>query len=252
MPRFPLFLSSQLHCCVALAVVGASAPAHAGPDAFVFQPYADTGAVVVQYAYGFEKYRDGSDEQAHSLALAWSPTSRWFTAAYAGWYQEPGEAMTFDAVSWVNHLSLIEPASSPVSVGLYLEIERPRDRSEGYEITWGPTFQLDTSHAQANLNLWLQKNVRAETAGPATMSYQWQVKSLLQPRVEWGLQGFGSVGPWQHWSGASEQEHSVGPAVFAKWPTQGNGVLRFDAALLAGLTSASSRVTFRLRTQYQF
>ena len=49
-----------------------------------------------------------------------------------------------------------------------LEIERPKDRSEGYEVRWGPLLQSDlTPTVQVNLNLLFEKHVRATAAGPA-------------------------------------------------------------------------------------
>jgi hypothetical protein len=244
-------LRSVIRCAVAVTASAAGLCAHASPSDFVFDPYADEGTRVVQYAYGAERERDGTSEQAQTLALAWSPTARWFTAAYAGWYREPGESLSFYSLSWVNHLTLT-PASSPFSVGAYLEVERPQDRSEGDGLTWGPTFQFDLDHAQLNLNLWLEKDVHAQDADPTSLNYQWQVKSLWRPHLEWGAQGFGTMGPWRHWAPSSEQEHTLGPALFAKCPLQGGEVLRLDAAVLIGLTSGSPRGTFRVRTQYQF
>ena len=83
---------------------------------------------------------------------------------------------------------------------------------------WGPTFQFDTAHIQTNLNVWLEKHIRDTTGGPAVLNYQLQLKSLFRPHLEIGMQGFGSVGEWNHWAAANQQEHSVGPAVFASWP----------------------------------
>lgn len=244
---------AALQFAAILLLVAAACPVHASPADPVFVSYDDEGDRFVQYAFGHEKKRDGSSEQAHSLALGWNPTARWFTSLYAGWYREPGESTSLYAYSWVNHLNLVKQSgSSPAELGLYLEIERPRERSEGYEITWGPTLQIDTTSAQINANLWLRKSVRTEDAAPAALLYQWQAKRLWMPRVELGVQGLGSVGPWRHWSSSNEQEHVVGPALFVKLPVSGSHALIVDAAVLAGLTSGSPRATFRVRSQYEF
>jgi len=235
---------------VALACVATSA--RADPSDFVFQPYAEPGTRVVQYTGGVERNRDGSSDQAHALALATSPTSRWFTAGYISWIRGPGGDFNYDAISWINHLEIIPAESSPAVVGIYVEVERPRDRSEGYGMTWGPTIQFDTSHIQVNLNTWLTRYVRDVAGGPTVLNYQWQAKSLFRPHLELGVQGFGGMGTWNHWNSANEQEHSLGPAVFASWPMQDGRVVRVDSAALAGLTSVSPRFTWRLRLQYAF
>ena len=234
----------------ALACVATSS--RADPSDFVFQPYAEAGTRVVQYTGGVDKNRDVSSDQSHSLALATSPSSRWFTAGYIGWSRQPGGAFGYSEISWINHLQVITGESSPAAVGMYLEVERPRDRSAGYGITWGPTFQFDTAHAQVIMNTWIEKFVRDTPAGPAVLNYQWQVKSLFRPHLEFGMQGFGSMGAWNHWDSANAQEHSLGPAVFVSWPMQDRHAVRFDSAVLAGLTSASPRLTLRLRMQYEF
>ena len=69
---------------------------------------------------------------------------------------EPGASTGFDAWEWENKFQFTETGKYPVDIGLLLEIERPKDRSEGYEYRWGPLLQADiTQSLQANLNLLL-------------------------------------------------------------------------------------------------
>ena len=231
---------------VSLLAVLFAGNAHADPDDFVFEPYAEPGTVVVQYAGGLERGRDGSNEGAHSLAIAWGVSDRWFTAFYAGWYKEAGHSTGFDATSWVNHVALTPPGGA-IDLGAYLEIERPKDRSEGYSVTWGPTLQFDGPLAtQVNVNLWLQRTLRGDDPAPTLLIYQWQIKRLWRPQLEWGAQGFGEGG------NGNPQAHSLGPAIFARWSLGQGQVLRADAAALVGVGSNSPRATLRLRTQLQF
>jgi hypothetical protein len=234
-----------------LALCLAGGRAWADPSDFVFTPYAGVGGYAVQYAAGVQRNRDGTHEQSHSLAVATSPATHWFSAAYLGWYGEPGESLRYSELSWVNHLSLIESGALPVSIGMYAELERPRDRTQGYGLTLGPTFQFDAAHFQSNLNVWLERQVRSRDGGPATLGYQFQIKSLIRPHVELGCQAFGDLGPWAHWSPTAHQEHAVGPAVFVSLPARRGQAVRLDSALLAGLTHESPRLTFRLRAFVQ-
>jgi hypothetical protein len=243
--------------CAPLALVGALAPfipltAHAGPDSYVFTPYVVEGARVVNVSMGTQRHRDGNSDSAESVGLGWNPTQRWFTQVYAGWTHPAGEAANFDAWSWQNQFQLMAGESSPVALGAFFEIERPRDRSEGYDLTWGPMLQFDSANLQTNLNLLLSRYVRTQEAQTTTLSYQWQVKRLWRPHVEIGLQGFGDVGTWDHWADGSQQVHSFGPALFGKWQLGPNRTLRIDGALLVGATSASPRATFRSHAQFEF
>jgi hypothetical protein len=224
----------------------------AGPAAYVFVPYVDPGTWRLGYAAGTEQARDGARESEHALSLGYTPTARWFTAAYVGWYQEPGQSLRYDAWSWLNHLQLTTPGSGPFDAGVLCEIERPRDRAEGTDVSCGPTFQYDAERLQFNLNVLVEKYVRAATPSPAALTYQWQVKGLWRPGLELGAQGFGEVGPWDHWLPASRQTHVVGPAVFTRWTVAQGRVVDVDGAVLAGIGAGSPRYTLRLRAQHVF
>ena len=237
---------------IAVLSMSAVQSARADADDYVFVPYSVEGTRFFQYAGGVAKGKDGSSAEAHSALLGFSPTARWFTAAYAGWYREPGDTLRFGAVSWLNHVALLPPGTSAFELGLYLKVERPQDRTQGYEYTWGPTLQADLGACQVNANVWLQKDVRTENGGPAELVYQWQVKRRLRPRLDGGLEGFGSLGPWKNWSSSNRQEHLVGPAIFTKWGVGPEQELEISVAALFGVTGESARSALRLRALYSF
>jgi hypothetical protein len=239
-------------CAAAACLALLAAPALAEPADYVFVPYADPGAVIAAYAFGAEQPPEGGRERAQSLELGWAPTARWFTAAYAGWYAEPGEPTAFEGVSWLNQLLLTTPGAGPVDVGALCEIERPHQREGGTGLLCGALLQVDTDHLQFNFNPLFSRRLDAASPRPTDFSYQWQVKTLWRPGVELGAQGFGDLGPWNHWNAAPQQEHTLGPALFAKWPQGGGRTLSLDTAWLFGIGAGSPSDTFRLRIQQQF
>jgi hypothetical protein len=245
----PLSVCRTLLC---VAGVSLATPAVAGPADYVFVPYADAGVWRLGYAVGTEQSRDGERESEHAVSLGWSPTARWFTAVYAGWYKEPGETLGFYAWSWLNHVQFTTPGAGPFGAGLLCEIERPRDRDEGTGITCGPTLQFDTDRLQINVNPLLERYVGAQAPGATALKYQWQVKGLWRKGLELGAQGFGEFGPWDHWLPASQQEHVLGPAAFAKWTVGDGRVLNLDAAWLVGIGPGSPKYTLRMRLQHEF
>jgi hypothetical protein len=177
----------------------------------------------------------------------------WFTEVYAIWHKLPGEGHSFDAWEWENKFQLTETGKYPVDVGLLFEAERPKDRSEGYEYRWGPLLQADiTPTVQANLNLLIQKQIRASTPSKAALGYQWQVKYRWRPAFEYGLQGFGDVGPWNDWHPKSTQAHIAGPALFGRNGLGGRQAIKYNAGLLFGLTDGAPRNTLRLQAEYEF
>jgi len=79
-----------------------------------------------------------------------------------------------------------------------------------------------------------------------------QLKYRASEKFEWGAQGFGSLGRWDHWAASSQQEHQFGPAIFGKIKTGAKQAARYNAALLFGTNNASPRSAVRLQAEYEF
>jgi hypothetical protein len=238
---------------LALSSLGMPFYALAGPSDYVITPIVEEGEREIDFKAGTAKLRDGGRESKYSAGLGLGVNGWWFTEFYALWHKEPGERSAFDAWEWENRFQLTETGKYPVDIGIVLEIERPKDRSEGYEVRWGPLLQADiTPSVQANLNLLIEKHVRASEPGKAELGYQWQLKYRWQPALEFGLQGFGDVGPWNDWEPKSEQPHVAGPALFGRVGLGGRQAIKYNAGLLFGLTDGAPRTTFRLQAEYEF
>jgi hypothetical protein len=227
--------------------------AHAAPADYVRTPIVQEGEREIDFKAGTAKNRDGTRESAYSIGLGYGVTNWWFTEFYGKWHKQPGERSGFDAWEWENKFQLTETGKYPVDIGFLLEIERPKDRSEGYEYVWGPLFQADiTPVIQANLNVLVQKHIRAATPSKAELEYQWQLKHRWQPNFEYGLQGFGSAGPVSHFSPKDEQSHTLGPAIFGRVRAGQRQFINYNAAVLFGVTNGSPRTGLRLQTEYEF
>lgn len=238
---------------LALSTLFATSIAHAGPSDYVFTPIVEEGEREIDFKAGTAKLRDGTRESKESIGLGLGVNRWWFTEFYAIWHKEPGERHSFDAWEWENKFQLTETGKYPVDVGVLLEIERPKDRSEGYEYRWGPLFQSDlTPKLQANLNLLFEKHIRSSEPSKAELGYQWQLKYRWRPAFEFGLQGFGDVGPWNDWEPRSEQFHIAGPAIFGRIRVADRQVIKYNAGLLFGMTDGSPRNTFRVQAEYEF
>jgi len=227
-------------------------PAHAGPSDYVISPIVEEGEREIDIKLGTAKLRDGSHESAHSVGFGWGATRWWFTELYAKWHKPAGERNSFDAWEWENRFQLTETGRFPVDVGVLLEIERPKDRSEGYEYRWGPLLQAEWSRVVGNLNLLVEKHVRSADASAAELGYQWQLRYRWLPAFEFGVQGFGALGPWDHWASASQQTHIAGPTVYGRFKVAERQVVKYNAGWLRGTNGASPRNTFRMQAEYEF
>jgi hypothetical protein len=238
---------------LAMSSLCAPLPAAAAPSDYVTTPIVEEGEREIDFKAGTSKLRDGTRESKYSAGLGLGVNSWWFTEVYAIWHKEPGAQHGFDAWEWENKFQLTESGKYPVDVGFLFEIERPKNRSEGYEYRWGPLFQADvTPTVQANFNLLFEKHIRTSESSKAELGYQWQVKYRWRPSFEFGVQGFGDVGPWNDWEKKSDQPHVAGPAIFGRIGLGGRQAIKYNAGLLFGMTDGAPRNTFRLQAEYEF
>jgi hypothetical protein len=226
--------------------------AFAGPADYVHTPTVEYGEREIELKAGRASFGDGSHEQAAKIGFGLGATPWWFTEVYVGFEGASGESTKYEAVEWENIFQLTERGRYPFEAGVLLEIERPRDHAEGWELTYGPLLQTELARLQLNGNLLFESHARAEAPSDTELRYEWQAKYRWRPAFEFGLQGFGELGPWDHWDPAAEQSRKLGPAVFGKVPLGGRQALRYDAAYLVGTSAGAADRTLRLRVEYEF
>jgi hypothetical protein len=235
---------------VAVQVLSSAPLAHADPDDYVAVPAVEYGEREVELRIGSASATEEHRQSAASLAFGYGVTPWWFTEIYGKWHRSG--ATSFDAIEWENRFQLTEPGQYFADFGLLVEIERPRDRAEGYELRIGPLMQKDFGRVQANLNVLLERHYRASDPEQTELGYQWQLRYRVVPAFDFGAQGFGEVGPWNDWAPVREQAHIAGPAIFGKFNVGGRQVLKYDAAVLFKLSSAAPATTLRAQLEYEF
>jgi len=237
---------------VTLAALLAVSPLHAGPADYVFLPSVSYGEREIDFKAGSARNSDQPGQSAASLGFGYGATQRWFVEAYAKYERVQGEGTNFDAWELENKFQLTETGEYPVDLGFIVELERPQDQDEGYELRLGPLLQKEFDRIQLNLNLLYARHFQASAPEESKFGYQWQAKYRWQPRLEYGLQGFGDVAEWNNWGPRDEQSHRLGPAVFGKFGLGEGQALRYNAAWLLGLTDAGPAHTLRLQIEYEF
>jgi hypothetical protein len=188
---------------------------------------------------------------ANSLGFGFTPTSWWLTEIYAKYARPGGESNSFNAWEWENRTPLTETGKYPVDAGLLLEIERPKDRTEGLEVTWGPMFQSEWGRVQGNFNIFIQKHLSASASIDTALLYQVQLKYRNSETLEWDMQAFGTQRRWDQWASGTQREFKIGPALFGKIRTAGKQAIKWNAALLSGTSDLTAK-TLRFQTEYEF
>ncbi len=236
----------------AVSAIGFAPISRADPDDYVAVPGVEYGEREVELRLGTSKKSDEPRFSAGSLAFGYGATTWWFTEIYLKFNREGGQSTRYDALEWENKFQLTEPGQYFVDVGFLVEVEFPHDRAEGYELRLGPLLQKDFGPVQVNFNPLFERHFHSDEREVTEFGYQWQVKYRWRPEFEFGAQGFGEVGEWNHWSAANEQEHIVGPAIFGKFSLGGREVLKYNAAVLFKASSAAPDHTFRAQLEYEF
>ena len=237
---------------VLLASLMQAPPLRAAPSDYVFLPSVSYGERELDFKAGSARNPDEPRQSAGSLGFGYGVTQRWFTEIYGKYDRLQGEGLRFDAWEWENKFQVTEAGEYPVDIGFIVELERPQDRSEGYEMRVGPLLQTEFARLQLNLNLLVERHFQAGSQPDTEFGYQWQAKYRWQPRLEYGLQGFGEVAKWNRWGSADTQTHRLGPAVFGKFAMGDRQAIRYNAAWLFGVSAGAPGHIFRIQVEYEF
>ena len=239
-----------------LAASAMSTAVWADPADYVKVPTIEYGERELEIKYGTSKFPDGEGRlSAGTFGFGYGVTPYWFTEAYVKYEKAPSERTRYDAIEWENKFLLTETGKYPVDLGIFVELEVPRNRDEGYEFRLGPLLQTDFGRVQVNTNLFLKRQVRTGAGSDpqvAEFNYQLQAKYRLMREFEFGAQAFGELGKWNHWDSSDKQNHRIGPAIFGKFPTRAKEAIQYDVAWLIGVSKAAPDSTLRLQLEYEF
>jgi hypothetical protein len=240
--RAPLLMAAALFAPVLL---------QAEPADYLNTPIVEPGEKEIDFKAGTATKDSDPRATAFSTGFGYGANDWWFTELYVK-YKNESTGAKFDAVEWENSFQLTETGKYPVDAGFLLEVERPHDRAEGWEVKWGPLLQTEFGKLQLNGNLLFQRNYRADFANSTQLKYQWQMKYRWQEAFEFGLQGFGELGKWDNWAPGGERIHTVGPAVFGKIPLGSHQAIKYNAAWLLASSGAAQDHTVRMQVEYEF
>jgi len=239
---------------LAAAALGLPAVSLAGPDDYVILPSAEYGEREVDLKYGTELFKDESvRNSAGSIGYGHGVTQWLFLEGYLKYHKEGPGKTKYDAVELESRFVLTEHNQYPVDVGLVAEIEIPKEHhEEGYELKFGPLFQMDTGPIRWNANLLFERHYHGEEPSQMEMGYQLQSRCDFSRDFGVGVQAFGDLGKWNHWAPRSEQEHVVGPAIFGRVKFEGRNQVKYNAAYLFKASDAAPNNRFRVQVEYEF
>ncbi len=242
-------LTKTLLCCLGALSIN---HAVAGPADYVYTPTVEEGEREIDFKYGTAKEADGTRSQQGTIGFGYGVNSFWFTEIYFKHEREGDERLSL--AEWENKFQLTETGKYFVDVGLITEIEAPLNNNDApWELKVGPLFQKEIGKVQLNGNILFEHKYGGEDNEDVTeLGYQWQAKYRLMPEFEFGMQGMGEVGEWDHWENHNEQNHRMGPAVFGKFKLSNNYKIAYNAAWLLGVSDAAPDNTLRMQVEFEF
>jgi hypothetical protein len=240
-----------------VAVLGALTAGSAGAfaDFKVHLPDAETGEFELEEigSYGNSGNPLTNNEQSfvHELGYGindwWHSEVEFETERFPG----PGNHLKFDQVTSENQFVFTEPGQYWLDAGWFWEYGQGLIKGNPSETTFGPTLRKEMFHTINTVNLFLEKEFGATADGHMIFSYAWETRLDLGTMVEPGFQAYGTPGSLGKFMPISQQDHRIGPQLFANVGTLGPGSLKMNGGILFGLTPGEPRRTLRWQLEYE-
>jgi hypothetical protein len=218
---------------------------------YLVTTYPDEGQRTVDFKYWNAKPDGRAPRSAPEIGFGYNVNSRWFTEVMAEWFQLSPGSNHLSAIEWQNDFMLTQ-GQYPLDLALHSKIDRAQDGSGAMGLEFGPVMQTEFGRTQLNLNLFFERHYRTGEPEPMQMKYQWQVKYRWIEKLQFGVQGFGEMGEWDHWLPRGQQSHRAGPALLGTWDLGGGHAWKYESAYLVGENSARNARSVTMRVQYVF
>lgn len=178
----------------------------ADPGYYLIVPYSQAGVTALDFRYWTVKPKGESATLWPELGVRYGVSSRWTSELFASYIGDSLHDLYLSSLNWQNDY-LLTQGEYPFDLAIHAQLIRKYQ--EGNELELGPVFQTEWGFTQLNFNVIFDHDWSANK--PTQLKYQWQVMRRLQPGLRVGVQGFGEIGTWNHWS--DNPSHRAGPVM---------------------------------------
>jgi hypothetical protein len=231
-----------------------AAPAHADPGYYVVTAYDNADQRSIDFRYWTVQNTGRREWIWPEVGFAYGVNSRWTTELFMSYIGPSNWDIVPSTLNWQNDV-LLTQGEWPIDVAVHTQLVREvATDGKRYYLEYGPALQTDIGRTQLNANLFFERTFDYQ-APPIELKYQWQVRHRWQPWLNFGAQGFGELGRWDHWNEGGKQSHRAGPAVFGHLDLGQSGernALLYQAAYLLGTIYNARGHMFTMRLQYAF
>jgi high-affinity iron transporter len=237
---------------VALLVLYLAGAPGVHAEHLVYSPIVEQGELAVEMR-GHQDYdsRDDVDGSGqYKLEVEYSPAAFWRTEMLGEWEQESHGDLEATEVAWENLFQLTPQGKYWLDVGALVEYAHSleHDGDDALEMGLLLEKQLASTVLTANLVAGRELASGSETELEYAMRYRWRISEALEPGVEL----YGGLGDWGDNGSLQDDEHQLGPSLLGKLRTGDRSALRYEAAVLFGLTQAAPDTAVRLLLEFEF
>jgi hypothetical protein len=242
---------------MATALLGAvvALPSGAFADFKVQPPDAETGEFEFEEigSYGRSGNPATNNEQSFVHELGYGFNNWWhaeleFETDRPG---GPGNRLQFDQLTWENRFQFTERGQYWLDPGFFIEYGHGMLQGTPDETKFGPILRKEFWGTSNTVNIFFEKELGPGASGRPSFVYAWETRIQTGWPIEPGFQAYGEAGPIGHFAPISEQDHRLGPQIFAAIHNLGPGTLKFNGGILFGLTPATPRQTLRWQAEYE-
>jgi hypothetical protein len=233
----------------------AAMPGSALADFKVQLPDAETGEFELEEvgSYGRSGNNATNNEQSFVHELGYGVNNWWHTELEVETDRPggPGNHLKFDQLTWENRFQFTERGQYWLDPGFFIEYGHGMLMGMPDETKFGPILRKEFLGAANTVNLFFEKELGPGAAGRPNFVYAWETRFLTGWFIEPGFQAYGQPGPIGHFAPISQQDHRIGPQLFAEIHNLGPGTLKANGGVLFGLTPATPRQTWRWQLEYE-
>ena len=233
--RHPSLIVKRLAACAALLLCAAvPRPAGAEPGYYVVTAYDNAGLVGADFRYWSVAMPGRPGVIWPEVGVLWGVTSRWTTELYGSYVGVDWSGSRLETLNWQNEF-LLTQGEYPFDLALHARVIEHQARvGGGHGLEWGPVLQTDVGRTQLNANVFVERRWASTQPASTELKYQWQVRYRYRRGLHVGAQGFGELGPWDHWLSDNRQSHRAGPAIFGTLPIGRDQPWTYQASYLFG------------------
>ena len=104
----------------------------------------------------------------------------------------------------------------------------------GNALEFGPAMQTEWGWMRSNANLIFERPWGLQRPQPTQFKYQWQAVYRWRPQFQFGMQRFGEMGEWDHWSPSRARSQRAGPVIQGVLPFGPPDASHYQLAYLDG------------------